>query len=193
MSNKAIFLDRDGTINIDTGYIGSPDLIELYPGVSEGIKILKNQLGYKIIVISNQSGIARGLISTNDVERVNERINFLLTINSAKIDSFYYCPYHPDFSSEKDCSCRKPSPKMVLEAAKDFQIDLNKSFFFGDKASDVACGKRAGVKTILIKNSISDAEINELINSQNSPNFIASNFLDAVKFVEENTDGDLIA
>ena len=189
---KAIFLDRDGTINIDPGYIGNPNLIKLYPGVAEGIKTLKNEFGYVVIVISNQSGITRGLITSEDVDKVNKRINEILALEKTEIDAFYYCPYHPSFDSEEKCKCRKPSPQMVFKAADDFQIDLKKSFFMGDKPSDILCGHNAGLKTILVKTTISDAEIIELQNSQNSPNFISQNFLDAVEYIKRNSDGEII-
>lgn len=181
--NKAIFLDRDGTINIDTGYIGNPNLIELYAGVIEGIKLLKDKFGFLIVVVSNQSGITRGLITNKDVDKVNKRINEVLEAGNTKIDAFYYCPYHPDFDSDEKCICRKPSPQLVFAAANDLNIDLNKSFFIGDRISDIECGNNAGMLSILITNTISDAELNMLKNSQNSPNFISSNFLDAVKYI----------
>jgi len=190
--NKAIFLDRDGTINIDSGYIGNPNLVKLYDGVVDGIRRLKDKFGFYIIVISNQSGITRGLISSDDVDKVNERINKILVSKKTKIDSFYYCPYHPKIDSIELCGCRKPSPQMVYEAARDFDIDLSESYFIGDKISDIHCGINAGLKTILITNTISEGELNELKNSKNSPNFISENFLDAVKIIESNIDGEFI-
>lgn len=191
MKKKAIFLDRDGTINIDPGYIGDPNLIKFYPGVSEGIKKLKNELGFLIIVISNQSGITRGLITTEDLDKVNNRVNKILEIENTKIDAFYYCPYHPDYDSEEKCSCRKPSPELVFKAASEFDVDLNNSFFIGDRKSDIECGINAGLNSILVKNTISEEELIELKNSKNSPNFIAGNFLSALKYIESNIDGEI--
>lgn len=190
--NKAIFLDRDGTININTGYIGDVNLVSLYPGVDEGIKKLKDQLGFIIIVISNQSGIARGLISSEDVDKVNDRINELLQQSKTSIDAFYYCPFHPDYDSQEKCSCRKPSPQLVFESAKKFNVDLTRSYFAGDNVCDVECGNNAGLKTILIANSLSEAEINQLQNSQNSANFVADNFLALVDFIENDSRGEFI-
>lgn len=188
--NKAIFLDRDGTINIDSGYIGNANLVVLFPGVAEGIKKLKNY-GFKVIVISNQSGISRGLITSEDVENVNNRINEVLSENDTSIDAFYYCPYHPEFDSKELCVCRKPSPQMILDAAKDFDIELSKSFMVGDKISDIECGISAGCKTILITSTILEGELNVLKNSQISANFITGNFLSAVEFIESNLDGEI--
>lgn len=191
MKNKAIFLDRDGTINIDTGYIGNPNLIKLYSGVAEGIKLLKEKYGFLIVVISNQSGITRGLITKEDVDRVNKKINEILVNHKTKIDAFYYCPFHPEFDSEDKVICRKPSPQMVLTAAKDLNIELNNSFFIGDKISDVECGINSGVNSILITNTISNVELNELKNSQKSPNFTTSKFLDAVNYIGTICNGEV--
>ena len=189
---KAIFLDRDGTINIDYGYIGNPNLVKLFDGVGEGIKKLKDELKFQVIVVSNQSGITRGLIKAEDVENVNKKINEILESYNTRIDAFYYCPFHPDFDSQEDIICRKPSPNMILQAAKDFNVDLKKSFMIGDRETDILCGINAGVKTVLLKNTISDEKINELKNSQNSPNFIACNFLDAVSYIDNNILGEFV-
>ncbi|RMD49224.1 MAG: HAD family hydrolase [Ignavibacteria bacterium] len=183
MPNKAIFLDRDDTLNYDPGYLNDPDKVKLYPGVGEGIAKLKKEYGFKAIVISNQSGVTRGLISLEQVEAVNNRINALLKDYGTEIDDFYFCPYHPDFDDEEKTSCRKPSPKMVLEAAKKYNIDLSASYFIGDQFSDVECGNNAGCKTILITNKISPSEINDLQSPQKTPNFVACDFLNACDFI----------
>ncbi len=183
MSNPTVFLDRDGTIIFDTGYIGNPDQVEILPRVSDCLKKLKNEYNFKLIVISNQSGVARGLITDEQVISVNEKVNLLLNENNVLIDSFYYCPHHPDFSSEEKCDCRKPSPKMVLQASKDFDVNLSKSYFIGDKASDIECGLNAGVKSILLSSDYVDSEINVLQKHGKSPNFVARNFLEAYNFI----------
>ena len=190
MKNKAVFLDRDGTINIDLGYIGNPELIKLFPDVAEGIKKLKDNFSFKVFVISNQSGVTRGLISKSDVDEVNERINQILEKNGTGIDKFYYCRYHPDFDSGNLTKCRKPSPEMVFQAQREFEIDLSKSFFIGDRSVDIECGINAGVKTILLKNTLSNEEIIMLKNSKNSPNFVAANFENAVEYIESFVIGD---
>ena len=192
MNNHAVFLDRDGTINIDPGYLGDPDSVELYDGVAEGIYKLKVIHNFKIIVISNQSGITRGLITEKDVKAVNNRINELLSSHSTSIDSFYYCPFHPEFDHEEKCKCRKPSPDMIFQAARDFDIDLTKSYMVGDTASDIECGKNAGIKSILIKNTLKNGEINLLKDAGKTPNFVAHNFLDVCNYIikdfEESPD-----
>lgn len=186
MSNCAVFLDRDGTINEDPGYLGDPNSVKLLPGVAEGISELKTKLDFKIIVISNQSGIARGLITHEQVIEVNEKINTLLSEQNTEIDVFYFCPFHPEFSSEEDAECRKPSPKMIKHAAAENDIDLSRSYMIGDKALDVLCGINAGIKTILINSETVSEEINSLKKELKSPNFVADNFLDAVNFIKQD-------
>ncbi len=186
MSHPALFLDRDGTINYDTGYIGDPEKVKLYPDVAQGIKELKNIFGFKMIVISNQSGIARGLMTHRDVDAVNEKINELLIASGAKIDAFYYCASHPQFKSEFSDSCRKPSPELVFLATKEHDINLNLSYFIGDKVSDIECGINAGTKTIFLKNEINDEEIIRLKKEGKTPNFVAENFTAACEFIKED-------
>ena len=180
--NPALFLDRDGTINYDPGYIKSPDQIKLLPGVSEGIARIKQEIGFKVIVISNQSGIARGFLTHEDVDSVNNRINEILSDNS-RIDAFYYCPFHPEFSNKEQCNCRKPSPKMVFDASKDHEIDLSKSYFLGDRGSDILCGIKAGIKTIFLENQKYSEEIISLHKEGKTPNFVAGNFFQACEFI----------
>jgi len=147
----AVFLDRDGTLNEDPGYLGDPNLVKLLPGTGEALSLLKNELGFKLIVVSNQSGISRGLLNKEMVDAVNSRINKLLNYYNVSIDAFYYCPYHPDFSTSDQVNCRKPSPEMIFQAERDFNINLKGSYFVGDSVSDIECGINAGLKTILVK------------------------------------------
>ncbi len=189
MPFPAVFFDRDGTINYDPGYLGNPDMVELYPGVPEGISELK-KAGFKIVVISNQSGVARGLISTDEVNAVNDRINWLLRKKNTSIDAFYFCPFHPDFSSLTESECRKPSPKMVFEAAKDMEINLSSSYLAGNSADDVECGINSGLKTILIKSTISEEKISYLHNQGKIPTFVAENFSEACNYIIKDFLGD---
>ena len=179
----AVFLDRDGTINVDTGYLGDSDSVELLPGAGEGIKKLKDEFSFKIIVVSNQSGISRGLITSEQVDAVNAKINTLLGKYNTGIDEFFYCPYHPDFDDRENCSCRKPSPKMILDASEKLGINLSRSYMIGDKASDVLCGLNAGVKSILLESDYCEKEINSLKKVGKTPNFVAYNFLEAVRYI----------
>lgn len=183
MKIPAVFFDRDGTINIDPGYLGDPDLVKLFPDVPQSIANLRNKLGFKIVVVSNQSGVSRGMITNDDVVKVNLRINELLKPENALIDAFYYCPFHPDFSLPDKCSCRKPSPEMIFTASTDLNIDLSRSYMVGDKASDVICGFNAGVKTILINSSQKDEQIILLQKEGKKANFVADNFSSACNFI----------
>ncbi|NCO31345.1 HAD-IIIA family hydrolase, partial [bacterium] len=141
MSNPAVFFDRDNTLNFDPGYLSDPNLVNLFEGVGEGIAKLRNDFNFKIIVISNQSGISRGYFTESDVLAVNEKINLILKMQfNTEIDAFYFCPFHPDFSTEEESKCRKPSPLLVFKAANDLDIDLRKSYFVGDSISDIECG-----------------------------------------------------
>lgn len=188
MPNRAIFLDRDGTINEDPGYIGDPDKVKLLPRAADALALLKNE-GFLLIVISNQSGIARGLITFEQVELVNKKINELLSEKDVQIDKFYYCPAHPDFSSEEESKCRKPSPKLIFDAAKEFNIDLSKSYFIGDALSDIQCGINANVKTILVKTGKGKEALSILNKGDIFPSFVAENLMDAGKFIHSDISG----
>lgn len=189
MSNRAVFLDRDGTLNKDPGYLGDPGKVKLLPFVGEVLSRLKNEFNYFLIVISNQSGIARGHITTEQVEQVNEKINTLLKEFKVSIDKFYYCPFHPDYSTTEECSCRKPSTEMVEKAVEEFDIDLSESFFIGDSSADIECGMNAGIKTILIKTGYGRETLYMLQKENKIPNFVAQNFLDAGNFIITDLNG----
>jgi len=190
MHNFAVFLDRDGTLNEDPGYLGDPEKLKLFPGTGKALSMLKNKLNFKLIVISNQSGIARGLLTDENVIAVNNRINELLIPDDVMIDAFFYCPFHPDFSDPKDCTCRKPSPEMVFRAAKDMNISLERSYFVGDAVSDIECGKNAGVKTILVKTGYGEESFLMLQNQNNFPTFVAQNILDVAQIIKQDFTGD---
>ena len=182
MPNHAVFLDRDGTLNEDPGYISDPETVVLYPDTGDALALLK-KYGFMLIVISNQSGIARGMMTSHDVDSVNDKINSLLSDHKVKIDAFYFCPAHPDYSSEEECECRKPSAKLVFEAAKEFNIDLEKSYFVGDSVSDIQCGKNAGIKTILVRTGKGEESFSILQKENNFPTFVANNLINACTFI----------
>ncbi len=189
MSNSAVFFDRDGTLNEDPGYLGDPDSLKLYPDTGRALAHLK-KLNLKLIVISNQSGIARGILTDEMVKSVNTKMNELLSGDNVSIDAFYYCPYHPDYSEKNECSCRKPSPEMVFKAAKDLDIDLSHSFLVGDSVSDIECGKNAGVKTILVKTGYGEESLSILQKQNNFPTFVAQNILDVSNIIQKDFSGD---
>ena len=157
---KAIFLDRDGTINKHIGFLRKPEEFELLPGVAEAIKII-NRSGYLAIVVTNQPVIARGEVSIDELNIIHNKMESELGIAGAYIDALYYCPHHPHkgYAGEIkelkiDCSCRKPKPGMLLNAASDFNIDLNQSWMIGDTLTDIQAGKTAKCKTALIGDGV---------------------------------------
>lgn len=153
---KAVFLDRDGTINRYVGYLTNAEDFELLPGVAEAIRKI-NLSGYLAIVVTNQPSIARGELSYDGLDEIHKKMETLLGQQGAYVDHIYFCPHHPDkgFPGEVpslkiDCGCRKPKPGMLLQAAEDFNIDLSASWMIGDDAKDVGAGKNAGCHTALI-------------------------------------------
>jgi len=140
----AVFFDRDGTLIEEAHYCGDPDRVKILPGVPEALQRLK-QAGYLVFVITNQSGIARGLITEAQYRAVEAEM--LRQAGPGAIDGVYFCPDAPDTASRR----RKPEPEMVLEAAAEHGVDLSRSFLIGDKADDIECGRRAGVRTILVQ------------------------------------------
>lgn len=152
--HRAVFLDKDGTLIKDVPYNVDPTRITLTPGAAIGLERLYTA-GYQLIVITNQSGIARGYFDEAALIAVQERLQQLLAPSGVTFSGFYYCPHHPDGVVAKyaiSCTCRKPEPGLLLRAAADHHIDLSQSWFIGDILNDVEAGRRAGCKTILIDN-----------------------------------------
>ena len=149
---KAIFLDRDGTINVEKDYIYKSEDLVFEEGTIEALKTFKN-LGYILIVVSNQSGIARGYFTEEDLNIFNNNMNEILKKNGVEITEFYCCPHHPDGIGEykKVCECRKPNNKMIEDAIKEYNIDKKKSYMIGDKISDIGAGIKSNLKTVLVK------------------------------------------
>ncbi len=179
---KAIFLDRDGTINRYVGFLRNVNDFELLPGVAEAIKLI-NDSGYICIVITNQPVIARGEVTTEEMQIIHNKMETLLGKEGAYIDGLYYCPHHPHRGYEGeipelkiDCDCRKPKPGMLLCAATDYNINLRDSWMIGDGENDVKAGKAAGCKTILL----GDASFGQ--------DYDAPNLLEAVKRIFKMTD-----
>lgn len=151
--NTAVFLDRDGTINEEVGYLNSLDKLKLYDNTAAAIRLI-NVSGMKAVVITNQSGVARGYFSEEFIARVHGEIQNFLQKQGAFIDAFYYCPHHPtegigDYL--KICTCRKPEPGMLIAAAEELEIDLKGSYTVGDMLKDIEAAQRVGAKGILVK------------------------------------------
>jgi len=153
MAEKAVFLDRDNTLIEDPGYIKDPNQVKLLDGVPESLVELKT-LGYKLVVVSNQSAVARGIVTEEALDEIHDRLQELLAEKGATLDRIYYCPYHPDgviAKYRKESNWRKPNPGMLLAAAEQMDIDLGQSWMIGNSDSDTEAGSRAGCRTILLR------------------------------------------
>jgi len=185
---KAVLLDRDGTINFDSGYINKPENFELYPFTAEAISIW-NKLGYLVIVVTNQSGITRGYYTFEDLDVIHRKMLTGLAAANAKIDDIFISPYHikgtiPPYNIEHED--RKPGLGMFKKALKKYRFAINRSFMIGDRYADIAFGKKAGLKTILVLTG--DGRKEFLENRRNweyKPDFIVENLLVAAKFIKE--------
>lgn len=171
---KAIFLDRDGTINKYVGFLRNIQDFELIDGVTDAIKMI-NQSGYLAIVVTNQPVIARGEVSLKELDDIHNKMETLLGEEGAYVDAIYYCPHHPDkgFEGErpeykKICDCRKPKPGMLIKAAKDYNIDLNESWMIGDGLNDIEAGKAAGCKSLLLKGNTQQYDYENLYDAVRS-------------------------
>ncbi|MCZ2341017.1 MAG: HAD family hydrolase [Bacteroidales bacterium] len=149
----AVFLDRDGTIIADVHYLAEPSQIQLIPGAAAAIRRL-NQAGFRVIVVTNQAGVALGRFSEDKIDAVHERLSALLAESRAIVDGYFFCPHHPQGIVEpyaQVCRCRKPEPGMLLTAAQEQNLDLERSWMIGDKVSDLAAGAAVGCQTILVR------------------------------------------
>ena len=174
---RAVFLDRDGTLNKDTGYIGSPDGFTLLYGAGGAVKRL-NKAGLRVVVITNQSGIGRGFFDEAALNAVNARLTELLTLEGALLDGIYYCPHLPD----KRCSCRKPETGLILKAAGELGLNLARSFVVGDKASDIELGQRVGASSVLVLTGAGKEEQGN-INAEKGPDYVAKDLPEAASWI----------
>lgn len=186
MASKAIFLDCDGTLIENLGYINHPDQVKLLLGVPEALIELR-AMGYKLVVVSNQSGVARGIVTEKALAKIHNRLKKLLAEKNASLDRIYYCPYYPDGVVEKYCkksNNRKPAPGMLLTAADKMNIDLSQSWMIGDSDSDIEAGARAGCKTILTNYNYS--AYRRLEPPAFSPDYRAVNMKEAVNIIKQH-------
>lgn len=161
---KAVFLDRDGTINVEKDYLVRPEEFEFIPDAPAAIARLK-RAGFLVIVVTNQSGVARGYFGTEEVRQLHDHLKQQLALVGTAIDDFYFCPHHPEYGVGEykvDCDCRKGSPGMLLQAAAEHGIDLDRSYMVGDKVADVEAGRRAGCRSILVLTGYGQSEVKKL-------------------------------
>jgi D-glycero-D-manno-heptose 1,7-bisphosphate phosphatase len=183
MSTTAVFFDRDGTLIHDPGYLNHPDQVQLLDGAAEALRELRG-LGHRTVVVSNQSAVARGIVTEEMLEKIHERLRERLAAKGASLDKIYYCPYHPDgvlpqYSKESDW--RKPKPGMLLAAAREMEIDLTKSWMIGDNEQDVEAGRSAGCRTILISSTRPEFGYPE----KSRPDHVAVNMREAVNIIKK--------
>lgn len=185
----AVFLDRDGTINEEMGYINHPDRFKLLRGVGKAIKLL-NDHKILVIVATNQSGVARGYFTEDLLKQVHQKMGKELSKYGAKIDKIYYCPHHPTEGSppyRKRCACRKPGIGMLKKAKNDFDLDIKKCYVIGDRFKDVKWGHQVGAKSILVLTGYGKGEYiyqSHLWNDE--PDYIAKNLYQAARWVIKN-------
>ncbi|RPJ35367.1 MAG: HAD family hydrolase [Planctomycetaceae bacterium] len=182
MSNAAVFFDRDGTLIRDPGYISHPDQVELLDGAAEAVKEMQ-LLGDKTVVVSNQPGVAKGILTEETLEQIHQRLRELIAHHGASLDAIYYCPFHPDGAVpkyRKDSDWRKPKPGMLLAAAGEVDIDLTRSWVVGDSLRDTEAGRSAGCRTILISSGHTSPETTD----KNRPDHVAVNVREAVNIIK---------
>ena len=182
---KCIFLDRDGTINRFVGFLRKPGEIELLPGVAEAIRRI-NESEYLAVCITNQPVVARGEVTFEELDTINNKMHTLLGNEGAYLDGLVFCPHHPDkgFDGEIkelkfDCDCRKPKTGLVKKAAERFNIDVSNSFVIGDTYADVLTGKNAGAKTVLLRSGAED----KFEKYKCDPDFTAEDLLEAINII----------
>ena len=146
---KAVFLDRDGTLNVNFGYVHRTQEWEWITGAIDALKSLQTA-GFLLVIVTNQAGIARGYYKPADVEALHDWVTSELAVHGVELTGIYYCPHHADFGEIRQCACRKPEPGMILRAAQDLDIDVHHSWIIGDQVSDALAGLKAGTKAMVI-------------------------------------------
>jgi D-glycero-D-manno-heptose 1,7-bisphosphate phosphatase len=185
MKRRAVFLDRDGTLNEDIGYPSNSGHILIYPFSFEAVKKI-NGAGFLAIVITNQSGIGRGLLTERDLESIHQNMKASFAANGARLDAFYYCPHYLDSLDPKyrdDCACRKPFPGMGLQAAAALDIDLGKSYMIGDKVEDILFGINLQSRPVLVLTGYGKDSLLALQKQGNAPAHVAADLLEAVNWI----------
>jgi histidinol-phosphate phosphatase family protein len=176
----AVFLDRDGTLNFDAGYVTSPEQLVLFPGVPEAIARL-NHLGAMVLLVTNQSAIGRGMMTIEGLESIHERLAELIRPYGARIDGIFFCPHHP----QDGCECRKPKAGLIDQAVNRFALDLSQCYLVGDKRSDLETAHTASVPGVLVMTSSYSADVVRARDAGQVPiDYVADSFVDAVDWIE---------
>ncbi|MGO8990584.1 MAG: D-glycero-beta-D-manno-heptose 1,7-bisphosphate 7-phosphatase [bacterium] len=186
MTHRAVFLDRDGTINEEMGYVNHVERFHLLPRVGQAIRLL-NERGWKAVVITNQSGVARGYFQESLIHEIHQRMQDLLKKEGAHLDGIYYCPHHPDvgvFPYRQKCRCRKPATGLIEDAVKELDLDPSASYVVGDRGMDIEFGRQVGAKAILVLTGYGKGEW-EYFRTQwkVTPNYVAEDLFEAAQWI----------
>lgn len=188
----AVFLDRDGTLMSDLGYLSDPRKVRLYSGTAKALRLLRSK-GFRLFVVTNQSGVARGFFSLKSVRKTNNRFMDLLGKRGGRLDGIFYCPHYPGGqvkSFSRTCSCRKPAPGMVRQACRKFPLDLNKSYMVGDKLDDLRLAKRAGLAGgFLVRTGNGRKSEKELGRAGLGKTVVVKDILSAARWIIRKTEG----
>jgi D-glycero-D-manno-heptose 1,7-bisphosphate phosphatase len=191
--HRAVFLDRDGTVNVEVGYLRDLADLRLIDGAGAAIRLL-NEAGLKVVLVTNQSGVARGYFPESLVNEAHVRLDRMLREEGARIDAVYYCPHHPTAGNSSytvACDCRKPGTGLIDRAARDLDIDVKRSYMVGDKWSDVELGQRAGARSILVQSGFApDDPGNTRPVHISDPDFIARTILEAADWIVQGIAKD---
>jgi histidinol-phosphate phosphatase family protein len=182
VSDKAVFLDKDGTLVKDVPHNADPALLRFMPHAVEGLRVM-HRMGFKLVVASNQSGVARGLFTERDLERVEDRLGDMLLEAGVPLSGFYFCPHMPGGSVPEyavSCVCRKPKPGLLQRAARELSLDLSESWIIGDILDDVEAGRRAGCRTVLLDNG---HETEWVLTPSRRPHFLAADLSEAADLI----------
>ncbi len=178
---RAVFLDRDGTINVEVGYLSRPEDFALIEGSAPAIRRL-NDAGFLVVVVSNQSGVARGYFGEDDVKRVNEEMARQLERFGARLDAVYYCPHYPDAAVQeyrRECDCRKPGPGMIRRAEAELGIDVKVSYVVGDHRGDIVLAKNVGARSIMVVTGHGADELEKLRLEGVEPDLVVKDLAEA--------------
>jgi D-glycero-D-manno-heptose 1,7-bisphosphate phosphatase len=192
MGRIGIFLDRDGTINVEVDYLTSPEQLQLIPRSAEAVREA-NGLDAVVCVVTNQAGIARGLLSEERLEEIHAALRKELARHGAHVDAIYSCPHHPTMGDppyRTECDCRKPAPGMVNAAVREFGIDPARSFVIGDRLLDVGLANAVGAKAILVRTGYGSTELSRPIPEGINIDYVANDLYDAIQFVKRMIQHD---
>ena len=184
MSRSGVFLDRDGTLLEEAGYLDRLERLVFFPYAIDAVRLL-NRAGFPVVVVTNQAGIARGIFKESFVAAAHQHISDRLAAAGARVDAFYYCPHHPEAVVEEFrqvCDCRKPQPGMLTRAAADLDLALDRSFVVGDRWHDLEAGQRVGARTLLVRTGYGRTE-EAAPKAQVQPSAIVDNVIDAVSWI----------